>query len=150
MLDWKRLPRPSFWHPDWEVLYVADGALARLDKLAATLPPGNPLLPQLDMHRQSLLLAAKFLESTQHDLAFIGETGVGKTFALCWLTGLVLDLSDAECLADRMVLEVGQGWTTLCEVRIDRGPRYGLVIDPLGENELRTSPGLSRRADRRG
>ena len=89
------------------------------------------------MHRQTLFLAATFLESTQHDLAFIGETGVGKTFALCWLTRLVLDQSDADRLTDRMVLEVGQGWTTLCEVRIQRGPRYGLIIDPQGENELR-------------
>ena len=108
LLDWNSLPRPSFWHPDWKVLHVAEDALGELDKLAATLLSGNPLLPQLAMHRQSLLLAARFLESIQHDVAFIGETAVGKTFALCWLTGLVLELSDAERLVDRMVLEVGQ------------------------------------------
>lgn len=136
-LEWKVLPRPLFWHPDWQVLHAADGALSRCDHLASTLSPNDSLRPQLDMHRESLLIAARFLDSTQHDLAFVGETGIGKTFAICCITGLTFDPNEAERLTDRMILEIGQGWTTLCEVRIVQGPRYGLIIDPQGEDELR-------------
>ena len=137
LLDWKKLPRPSFWHPEWQVLHTGDGALVRLETIASRLPTGSPLLPQLDMHRQSLHLALKYLQDVQHDFAFIGDVRVGKTTAICSLSDLVLQLSQVDHLADKMVLEIGQGGTTLCEVRIQKGPRFGLVIDPLPENNIR-------------
>ena len=86
--DWKRLPKPPFWHPDRAVLGIADDTLARLETLSASLPSASPLLPQLDMYRQALVQAAAFLETARHDVVFIGETGVGKSFALSRLSRL--------------------------------------------------------------
>lgn len=135
LLDWKRVSRPSFWHPEWEALHVADKALDRLGRLSASLPAGSPLLPQLAMHRQTVEQAVRYLEPVQHDCAFVGETGVGKSFALSALSGLVIDRED-ERIADRMVLEIGQGGTTLCEVEIRKGPQYGLVVYPQPQEEI--------------
>jgi hypothetical protein len=134
--DWKRFPKPPFWHPNRTDLGMADDALARLEELAANLPPTSPLLPQLDMHRQALKHAACYLEAIRHDIVFIGETGVGKSFGLSCLSRLVMDRPDVKKLADRMVLEVGSGGTTLCEIEIRKGPNYGLIVYPQPKEEV--------------
>ena len=35
------------------------------------------------------------------------------------------------------VLEVGGGGVTICDVHLVQGPRYGFIVEPMGENELR-------------
>ena len=38
-----------------------------------------------------------------------------------------------------MVLEVGGGRITLCEVRVEAGPKYGLIVDACADEEVRRS-----------
>jgi hypothetical protein len=57
-----------------------------------------------------------------------GSVGVGKTTAICGFLGL----KDGQ----KPVLHTRGGRTTVCEVQIQKGPDWGITIDPLSENEV--------------
>ena len=68
----------------------------------------------------------------KYNLLFNGEVGIGKSTAICHLTGLI----DGDCLkkgeeTDRLpLLKTGSGRTTVCETRIiPTGCIYGKLLD---------------------
>jgi hypothetical protein len=79
--------------------------------------------------------AAKFLLSSEHPVAFIGKPNVGKTTAICALTGL-RDDSEKD-LNKQMGLQTGGGRTTTCEVHIRCGGEYSVLVEPFSDEELR-------------
>ena len=133
--EWRVLARPPFRHPQREVLWTAETYLCKLDEFSAQQDIPAPLLGQAEMHRQSLRRIADYLHPLEHSVAFVGEIGVGKTTAVCALTGLVLPGNDKP-VNQRVALETGAGGTTVCEVRIRSGHRFGIIVEPHAESEI--------------
>jgi hypothetical protein len=128
--------RPAFPHPDWEALLIIDQQLARIDELKADPETKAVFVRALDLYAADLMRCSDFLKRIDHYLVFIGVVSVGKTSAICTSLGLTLD-KDELPFARRMVLEVGGGRTTLCEVRVEAGPQYGLIVEPCTDEEIR-------------
>ena len=78
---------------------------------------------------------AALLLKREHQVAFIGSIGIGKSTAICRLAGLEVAVTDSPHPAP--VLEAGAGGITICEVHLRRGPGFGLIIEPRGEEEIR-------------
>lgn len=102
---------------------------ARLGALKKQLDDNPPLLNQAKLHEDNLAACKGYLECTDHDIAFIGSVGVGKTTAICHLLGLV----DPEI---GPLLSTSSGRTTLCEVEIIRAAQPKIRIDPLTRREV--------------
>jgi hypothetical protein len=93
----------------------------------------GPLLVELQMHLNTLLEEAAFLHGLGHELAFIGDIGVGKSTALCHLADLV------ERSPDRLpqpLMVASAGRTTLCEVALRPGEGWGLDLEPLPDEAV--------------
>ncbi len=133
--DWDQLPRPTFAHPNRDCLWAANAALRTLAKLRSDPELNAVFIRQVDLYEQEIRRVADFLASTEHQIAYIGSIGVGKSTAICKLTGLLRP--DEDKLDRQIVLETGAGGITLCEVQISRGPRYGLRIVPRDEDSIR-------------
>lgn len=131
---WRHLERPDFEHPDLPAIRRAEETLQRIDALR-TPDLKSAFAKQLDMFEARIRQHAEYLASTQHSIAFLGSIGVGKSTAICTLAGL--RLVGPEQLSQQMALEVGGGGTTVCEVRIRRGPRLGLTISPRPDEAIR-------------
>lgn len=134
---WRNLPEPLPGHPDETLLWEAEQALGSIGELAENPEIRNAFARRLAAFRAELEGAAAVVAGTEHNIAFIGDIGVGKTSALCRAAGLE---TAGDMLADAAptpVLEVGAGGTTICEVHITSGRDYGLVIEPRNESELR-------------
>ena len=86
--DWRVLERPGFGHVSRETLWEAESALQRLDDLADDPELKNAFLQQVRSCREALERSARFLFSTEHQIAFLGSPGVGKTTAICSLADL--------------------------------------------------------------
>jgi hypothetical protein len=67
----------------------------------------------------------------------MGDLGVGKSTAICFLFDLLVPPGLADKQINRPVLETGAGGTTVCEVHITGGPEFGICLVPMSENELR-------------
>lgn len=135
--DWRHVERPDFWNPDCPCIELAERTLRKTEAfLAATTPPW-PLRRQLERQKALLLSAAGYLTDLSHQIAFIGDIGVGKSTALSFLYDLLLDTNSAASLTDRVLLEAGGGGTTICEVHVRRGPEFGIAVQPMPEPELR-------------
>ena len=130
---WEHLPRPDFEHPDLHAIRDAEG-FPRINGLR-TPDLKNAFAKQLDLFEARIRQHAEYLRSTNHGVAFLGSIGVGKSTAICTLAGL--RLVGPEQLNQQMALEVGGGGTTVCEVRIQRGPRLGLSITPRSDDAIR-------------
>ena len=94
----------------------------------------NSFANTLDELEGGLLSAAHLVRTTEHSIAFVGEIGIGKSTAICRTSGLTVQGGSTS--GDPDVLEVGTGRTTICEVQLVQGPEYGLLVDPLSEQEL--------------
>ena len=81
--------------------------------------------------------AATFLGELKHNIAFIGDMGVGKSTAISFIFELLVPPSVAEKAINRPVLETGAGGTTICEVHIKGGPQFGISLLPMSEVEMR-------------
>ncbi len=125
---WTHVDKVDFDHPDREALSSAEDALRILHKIKREQDVAGPLSEELNLYEDALAKAVEYLASTRHTVSFIGAIGVGKTSALCSLTGLTA--------AGKPVLSHGAGRTTLCEVRILEGPEYGLIVEPLPPHEV--------------
>ena len=131
---WERLPKPPPGHLGESMLWDAEHVLEEIDGLLAQddiLVSSANLLYTLkdEVHR-----AAHLVAGTEYSLAFVGEIGVGKSTAIC-------RVADLEVAGQRRgmpipVLETGGGRMTICEVRLEEGPGYGIQVDPMSYQEV--------------
>lgn len=133
--DWDQIERPAFDHPDRAVLWGANLALRKLDKLRSDPNVKAVFLRQMDLYEKEIRRLCGLLRKRDHQIVFIGALGVGKSTAICKLLNL-LTLVD-EKLDRKTVLETGAGGITLCEVHVVQGPNYGLRIVPRTEDSIR-------------
>lgn len=118
--QWGFVEKPSYWHPSRKELAHAESLLEELDRFVTKPQTTDAAKAQANLHRESILVAAEYLHSLEHSIAFVGEIGVGKSSAICGLTDLLLrsDSKAETSLSRRVVLEAGSGRTTLCEVQL--------------------------------
>ena len=132
---WSKLPEPPPGHPDETLLWEAEQTLHSIARLADRPDIRNVFARRLDEFSSELEKAAGLVRQTEHNIAFIGDIGVGKTTALCRAVGLEMP-SGMLGTPTTSVLETGRGGTTICEVRIVNGSDYGIVVEPRSESEL--------------
>jgi transcriptional regulator with XRE-family HTH domain len=107
--DWLYIEPPSFWNPQRACLEIAEETLGRIVEFLADHERPWPLRRQIERHRESLLRTATFLTRLNHNIAFIGDMGVGKSTAISFIFDLLVPPSMAEKPIDRPVLETGAG-----------------------------------------
>jgi transcriptional regulator with XRE-family HTH domain len=138
--QWSTLAKPWFWHPSRQDLARAEAHLTRLSLFLNRPQTTESARAQGDLYRKTILDAADYLLGLDHSIAFVGEIGVGKSTAICGLTGLLLppDPKAQTALSRRVVLEAGSGRTTLCEVQVrsEGKTTYGLVVQPQSQEEI--------------
>ena len=117
--------------------HTFDRSLKPSPEFFNTADPPWPLRRQLERNKDLLLRSSTFLTRQNHNIAFIGAQGVGKSTAICFLFDLLVPASLADKQINRPVLETGAGGTTICEVHIKSGPEFGICLIPMSENELR-------------
>ena len=129
---WQHLYRPPLGHPDEQILWEAEQVLGKVTELVKSEQIKNVFAERLKEFGAELSDAARAVLNTEHNIAFVGNIGVGKTTALCRLAGLEVRQDGKS----EPALEVGAGRTTVCEVRIMRGRDYGLFVEPMGADEI--------------
>lgn len=137
-LDWTHLQRPPVGHPHTELLWQGEECLAKLAEVREKVLPGNdkndPFQARLKESEEEIEHVAALVRNLEHTIAFVGDIGVGKTSALCAMLGLEVPRTPS---GRRMeVLEVGTGRTTICEVQVVQGPAFGLLAEPLTDEEV--------------
>lgn len=135
--EWVHIQPPSFWNPERACLEITEETLEKVTLFLADEERPWPLRRQIERQRESLTRAATFLSNLKHNIAFIGDMGVGKSTAISFLFDLLVPPSMAETTINRPVLETGAGGTTICEVHIKSGPEFGLALLPMSDAELR-------------
>lgn len=135
--EWAHLPPPSFFNPQRVCLEIAEEALGNIEEFLADEERPWPLRRQIERHKDTLVRGATYLQKMNHNIAFIGPIGVGKSTGLSFLFDLLVPPTLAAKLIDRPVLETGAGGTTICEVHIKRGPEFGISLLPMPEADLR-------------
>jgi transcriptional regulator with XRE-family HTH domain len=137
---WTTLAKPSFWHPSRQQLRQAEEQIVRLDEFTNGQQTTEVARAQAKLYRDTLVEAADYLRDLNHSVAFVGEIGVGKSTAICGMTGLLLpvDPKAPAALSKRVVLEAGAGRMTLCEVqlRAESKHTFGLVVHPHSQEEV--------------
>ncbi len=135
--EWEHVPPPSFFNPQRACLEIADETLAAIEEFLADESRPWPLRRQIERQKETLLRGASYLQKLNHNIAFIGPIGVGKSTALSFIFDLLVPSNLVSKAIDRPVLETGGGGTTICEVHIKRGPEFGVSLLPMPESELR-------------
>ena len=139
--DWQYVERPDFSNPQRNILELAEEGLRQIADFLEEEERPWPLKRQLERQRAAIEVSAVYLGKNTHQIAFIGEVGVGKSTAISFLYGLLDPTSPANDLRERVVLETGGGHTTLCEVNIRRGPGFGIVVQAQSDEEMRNLVG---------
>ncbi|EXI86906.1 MAG: transcriptional regulator, y4mF family [Candidatus Accumulibacter regalis] len=132
--SWRVLPRPPLDHPDQDLLWKAEQVARELVTLRDQPDTPHAFERRLSEYIDELGRGAAMLLKREHQVAFIGSIGVGKSTAICKMTGLEVPKEDG---AMTPVLEVGGGGITVCEVHLRTGPQFGLIVEPKGDDELR-------------
>ena len=132
---WKLLPKPPLGHPEEPLLWESEQALQTIEEALIDPDIKRPAANLLEEVKGGLRDAARIVWNTEHAIAMVGDIGVGKSTAICRVSGL--EVSDGDGATPNPVLEVGGGGVTICEVHIAQGPGYGLLIEPMSESELR-------------
>ena len=131
---WQVLPRPPLDHPDQDLLWAAEQVARELAALRDQPETPHAFERRLSEYIDELGRGAAMLLKREHQVAFIGSIGVGKSTAICRMTGLEVPKEDGTMTP---VLEVGGGGITVCEVHLRTGPEFGLIVEPKGDDELR-------------
>ena len=132
---WKLLPKPPLGHPEEPLLWETEQALGTIEEVLNDPNLKRSFANLLEELKKGLGDAARNVRNTEHSIALVGDIGVGKSTAICRVSGL--EVSDGNTAMPDPVLEVGGGGVTICEVHIAQGPAYGLFIEPMSESELR-------------
>ena len=132
---WNLLPKPPLGHPDESLLWKTEQALREVEEVLHDPSIKNSFASLLNELKKGLTETARIVQSIEHSIALVGDIGVGKSTAICRVAGL--EVADKKTATPAPVLEVGGGGVTVCEVHLAQGPEYGLLIEPMGEQELR-------------
>lgn len=135
---WRVLLRPPLDHPDQDLLWDAEQVAVELVALRDQPDTPHAFERRLSEYVEELKRSANLLVKRDHQIAFIGSIGVGKSTAICRMTGLMTAKEDGNL---DPVLEVGGGGITICEVHLRTGPQYGLIIEPRSDDEIRQDVG---------
>jgi transcriptional regulator with XRE-family HTH domain len=133
--DWRILPRPPLDHPDQDLLWEAEQVCRELVELRQKPEIRQAFEHRLAEYLDDLQRTAGLILKREYSIAFIGGLGIGKSTAICKLTGLEVPHPDGGPAAP--VLEAGAGGITVCEVHLRKGSEYGLLIDPCTDEEIR-------------
>lgn len=133
--DWTIIPRPPLSHPDQDVLWNAEQVAKDLAVLREQPDVRNAFERRLTAYINEIQQTALLLLKRDHQVAFIGSIGIGKSTAICRLTNL--EVPGQEGSPPVPVLEAGAGGITICEVHLRTGPGYGLMIEPRSDEEIR-------------
>lgn len=133
--EWSVLPKPPLAHPDQDLLWAAEQVAKELIALRNQADVRNAFGRRLDAYVAEIQQAGALLLKRDHQVAFIGSIGIGKSTAICRLIGLEVADRDGAIVAP--VLEAGAGGITVCEVHVRTGPSYGLMIEPRSDEEIR-------------
>ena len=132
---WQVLPKPPFGHSDEQLLWKAEEALRGVSELAQNEHIKHAFGRRLSEYESEIINAARLVLRREHGIAFVGDIGVGKTTAICGVTGLMVQ-NNKKATPDP-VLEVGAGGITVCDVHVVQGPQYGLLVEPRSDDEIR-------------
>lgn len=132
--SWTVLPRPPLDHNDQDMLWEAERAAVALVALRDKPDTPHAFERRLSEYIEELRRGAALLLKRDHQVAFIGSIGVGKSTAICRMTGLEIPREDGTIVP---VLEAGGGGITVCEVHLRTGPGFGLIIEPRSDDEIR-------------
>ena len=135
--EWLHIEPPSFWNPERACLEITEEALDEIATFLANDDHPWPLRRQIERQRDLLLRAASYLGRRKHNIAFLGDMGVGKSTAISFIFDLLVPPSLAEKTINRPVLETGAGGTTICEVHVKGGPEFGISLLPMSDAEMR-------------
>lgn len=135
--EWKHIKPPSFWNPQRASLETAEKTLEQIESFLEDDDRPWPLRRQFEQQQRLIHRASSFLNCLKHNIAFIGNIGVGKSTAISFIFDLLGPTSAKSTLKDRPVLETGGGRTTICEVRIKSGPEFGIILEPMPDTELK-------------
>lgn len=132
--SWRLLPRPALDHPDQNLLWKAEQMAAALTA-AAEDPEARPAFQQrLKEYIDEITQGAELLLRREHQIAFVGSIGIGKSTAICRATGLEITGQQGRPVP---VLETGGGGVTLCEVHLSSGPGFGIIVEPRSQDDIR-------------
>jgi transcriptional regulator with XRE-family HTH domain len=133
--NWQCLPRPPLDHPNQHLLWRAEQLTSELQ--AAGTTPGTPAAfrTRLDEYVKEVRRLADMLLRREHQIAFIGQIGIGKSTAICRATSLEVTGSQGRTVP---VLETGGGGITLCEVHLGFGPGHGIIVEPRTHDDIRS------------
>jgi transcriptional regulator with XRE-family HTH domain len=131
---WRVIDRPPLDHPDQDLLWEAEQIASELITLRDEADTPYAFERRLSEYLEELRRSTGLLLKREHQVSFIGSIGVGKSTAICRMTGLETARGDGAVVP---VLEVGGGGITVCEVHLRTGPQYGLIIEPCSDDEIR-------------
>lgn len=134
--EWRFIEPPSYWNPERASLEIAEETLEKIETFLGDEEQPWPLRRQLERRKGDLLRAAGFLCRLKHNVAFIGDIGVGKSTAISFVFDLLVPAKAEERNINRPVLETGAGGTTICEVHIKSGPEFGISVLPMAGTDL--------------
>ena len=130
---WVQLPRPPLGHPDDLILWEAEKALLKIDaRLEDDIK--SSFANRLKDYRKGLEDAAHLVHNTEHSIAFVGNIGVGKSTAICRVSGL--EVFNPTKNVRNPALEIGGGGVTICEVHLIQGPGYGILVEPRSVDDI--------------
>lgn len=133
--NWTVIPRPPLDDPDQDLLWKAEQVANQLLQLRERPETPHAFERRLSEYISEIQQVAGLLLKREHQLAFIGSIGVGKSTVICRLTGLEVPGQNGGPPVP--VLETGAGGITFCEVYLRTGASHGLLIEPCSESEIR-------------
>ena len=132
--SWRYLPRPPLDHADQGLLRRAEEMMAGLDA-AGRAPGAHPAFrTRVQEYLHEVRRLAGLLLRRDHQIAFIGSIGIGKSTAICRALGLQVTHARRGTVA---VLETGAGGITVCEVHLTHGPGSGIIVEPRTHDDIR-------------
>lgn len=134
--QWYAVQPPSFWNPERAALEITDETIEQIDGFLGDDEQAFLLKRQIQQRRTDLVRASNYLSQLKHNIAFIGDIGVGKSTAISFIFDLLVPPKPNEPRSNQPVLETGAGGTTICEVHIKNGPEFGITIQPMDYNDL--------------
>src|SRR5882757_2365440 len=133
--DWRIISRPPLDHPDQNLLWETERLCRDLTELKNQPEVRHAFERRLAEYVEDLRRTADLLLKREHEIAFIGSKGIGKSTAICKLAGL--EIPNADGGPATPVLEAGGGGVTICEVHLRTGPGYGILIEPCSDDKIR-------------